>query len=307
MARFLFSRFLQAVVVLWVVATLTFVLMHLVPGGPFDRERRLPPEVLANIAAKYRLDDPLPVQYLRYLKDLLGGNLGLSYKYVDRTVNAIVADSLPVSARLGLYALLFTLLFSFPVGLLAAASPNTWRDRLALFVATLGVSLPSFVLGAFLMWFFSLKLGWVDSGGWGQASSMLLPIVTLGAAPAAYLSYLLRSTLIESLGEDFIRTARAKGLGEAEVLFKHALRNSLIPVLTVFGPLAAALITGSFVVEYVFAIPGMGRFYVTAVTDRDYPMIMGVTMVYTVLLVGANLLVDLFYALVDPRIKIRGE
>jgi oligopeptide transport system permease protein len=307
MAPFLTRRFLQAVVVLWVVATLTFVLMHLVPGGPFDRERHLPPEVLANIAAKYRLDDPLPVQYLRYLKDLLGGNLGLSYKYVDRTVNAIVADTLPVSATLGLYALLFTLLFSFPLALLAASRPNTWSDRLALLLATLGVSLPSFVLGAFLMWFFSLKLGWVDSGGWERASNMLLPVVTLGAAPAAYLSYLLRSTLIESLGEDFIRTARAKGLGEAAILFKHALSNSLIPVLTVLGPLAAALITGSFVVEYVFAIPGMGRFYVAAVTDRDYPMIMGVTMVYTALLVGANLLVDLFYALVDPRIKIQNE
>jgi oligopeptide transport system permease protein len=307
MGRFLISRVLQGVVVLWVVATLTFLLMHLVPGGPFDRERHLPPEILANIAAKYRLDDPLPVQYLRYLKDLLGGNLGLSYKYVDRTVNAIVADTLPVSATLGLYALLFALLFSFPVSLVAASRPNTLSDRLALFLATLGVSLPSFVLGAFLMWFFSLKLGWVDSGGWGQGSSMILPVVTLGAAPAAYLSYLLRTTLIESLGEDFIRTARAKGLGEPAVLVKHALRNSLIPVLTVLGPLGAALVTGSFVVEYVFAVPGMGRFFITAVTDRDYPMIMGVTMMYTALLVGGNLLVDLCYTLVDPRIKIQDE
>jgi oligopeptide transport system permease protein len=307
MARFLTSRLLQAVIVLWIVATLTFALMHLVPGGPFDRERRLPPELLANIAAKYRLDDPLPVQYLRYLTDLLRGNLGLSYRYVDRTVNAIVADTLPVSAGLGLFALLFALLFSFPVALAAASRPGAWSDRLALFLATLGVSLPSFVLGAFLMWLFSLKLGWVDSGGWGPAFSMILPTVTLGAAPAAYLSYLLRSTLIENLGEDFIRTARAKGVGEAAVLFKHALRNSLLPVLTVLGPLAAALITGSFVVEYVFAIPGMGRFYITAVTDRDYPMIMGVTMVYTALLVLANLLVDLCYALVDPRIKIQDD
>jgi oligopeptide transport system permease protein len=305
MVRFLIDRLIQAVAVLWVVATLTFVLMHLVPGGPFDRERRLPPEVLANIAAKYRLEDPLAVQYLRYLKDLLGGNLGLSYRYVDRTVNAIVADTFPVSATLGLCALLLAFLFSFPLALLAARRPNTWSDRLTLLLATLGVSLPSFVLGAFLMWVFSMKLGWVDFGGWERASSMILPITTLAAAPAAYLSYLLRSTLIESLGEDFIRTARAKGLGEAAVLFKHALRNSLIPLLTVFGPMAAALVTGSFVVEYVFAIPGMGRFYITAVTDRDYPMIMGVTMVYTALLVSANLLVDLCYALVDPRIKVR--
>jgi oligopeptide transport system permease protein len=305
MQRFLVSRFLQALAVLWVVATLTFVLMRLVPGGPFDRERRLPPEVLANIAAKYRLDDPLSVQYLRYLTELLNGNLGLSYKYVDRTVNMIVADTLPVSAFLGGAALLFALAISFPLSLWAASRPNTWADRFALFIVTLGLSIPNFVLGALLMWLFSLQLGWLRSGSWGSPASVVLPAVTLGAAPAAYLSYLLRSTLVENLGEDFVRTARAKGLSETAVLFKHALRNSLIPVLTVLGPLAATLLTGSFVVEYVFAIPGMGRFYITAVTDRDYPMIMGVTMVYTALLVGANLIVDLLYSLIDPRIKVQ--
>ncbi|MGH7844318.1 MAG: ABC transporter permease [Candidatus Binatia bacterium] len=305
MQRFLVSRFLQALAVLWVVATLTFVLMRLLPGGPFDRERRLPPEVLANIAAKYRLDDPLPVQYLRYLTDLLGGNLGLSYKYVDRTVNMIVADTLPVSAFLGLSALVFALVTSFPLSLWAASRPNTWADRLALFLATFGLSIPNFILGALLMWFFSLQLGWLRSGSWGSPASAILPTITLGAAPAAYLSYLLRSTLIENMGEDFVRTARAKGLSEAAVLLKHALRNSLIPVLTVLGPLAATLLTGSFVVEYVFAIPGMGRFYITAVSDRDYPMIMGVTMVYTALLVCANLAVDLLYSLIDPRIKVQ--
>jgi oligopeptide transport system permease protein len=305
MQRFLASRFLQALAVLWVVATLTFGLMRLVPGGPFDRERRLPPEVLANIAAKYRLDDPLLVQYLHYMTDLIRGNLGLSYKYVDRTVNMIVADTLPVSAFLGLSALVFALVISFPLAVWAASRPNTWADRLALFLATLGLSIPNFVLGALLMWLFSLQLGWLRSGSWGSPANVILPTITLGAAPAAYLSYLLRSTLIENLGEDFVRTARAKGLSEAAVIFKHALRNSLIPVLTVLGPLAATLLTGSFVVEYVFAIPGMGRFYITAVTDRDYPMIMGVTMVYTALLVCANLVVDLLYSLIDPRIKVQ--
>ncbi|HWP58175.1 MAG TPA: ABC transporter permease [Candidatus Acidoferrales bacterium] len=304
MHRFLAGRLAQALGVLWLVATLTFVLLRLVPGGPFDRERRLPPEVLANIAAKYRLDEPLPAQYLRYLSGLVRGDLGLSYRYVDRTVNAIVAETLPVSALLGGCAFLLALAVALLVGLFAGARPDTWADRLFLFVATLGISLPNFILGALLAWLFSLRLGWLPSGSWGAPADLVLPAITLGAAPAAYLSHLLRATLIENLGADFIRTARAKGLSEGAVLLKHALRNSLIPVLTVCGPLAAALVTGSFVVEYVFAVPGMGRFYISAVTDRDYPVIMGVTIVYTALLVLANLVVDLVYAVVDPRIKI---
>ena len=303
MLRFLLRRILHGIAVLWVVATLTFVLMHVTPGGPFDRERRLPPEVLANIAAKYHLDEPLINQYGRYLRDLVRGDLGPSYKYVDRNVADIVRDTLPVSATLGLMSLAFALLLSFPAGLCAAYYHNSWPDRWSMFLAALGISLPHFILGALLIWLFSVQLGWLQAGGWDDATSVILPTVTLGAAPAAYLSHLLRSTLLETLGEDFIRTARAKGLRESVVLWKHALRNSLIPILTVLGPLAAALVTGSFVIEYVFAVPGMGRFFITAVTDRDYPMIMGVTLVYTALLVGANFFVDLFYSLIDPRIK----
>ena len=279
--------------------------MHITPGGPFDRERRLPPEVLANIAAKYHLDEPWLSQYVRYLKGIARGDLGPSYKYLDRSVSDIVLDTLPVSALLGSLALAFALIFSFPTGLCAAYYHNSWTDRWCMFMATLGISLPHFILGALLIWFFSLQLGWFQAGRWGQITSVVLPTITLGAAPAAYLSYLLRSTLLETLGEDFIRTARAKGLREIIILFKHALSNSLIPILTVLGPLTAALVTGSFVVEYVFAIPGMGRFFITAVTDRDYPLIMGVTLVYTALLVGANLLVDLSYSFIDPRIKSR--
>lgn len=303
MVRFLLKRLLHALAVLWVVATLTFVLLHITPGGPFDRERRLPLEVMANIAAKYHLDEPLWSQYVRYMKGIVHGDLGPSYKYLDRNVSDIVADTLPVSASLGALALLLALALSFPVGVSAAYYHNSWTDRFCLFLATLGISLPSFVLGALLIWIFSLQLGWFQAGRWGDMSSVVLPTLTLGAAPAAYLSYLLRSSLLDALGEDFIRTARAKGLKEKVVLYKHALSNSLIPVLTVLGPLTAALVTGSFVVEYVFAIPGMGRFFITAVTDRDYPMIMGVTLVYTSLLVAANLLVDLLYSVVDPRIR----
>jgi oligopeptide transport system permease protein len=303
MLTFLLRRLLHGLAVLWVVATLTFALLRLAPGGPFDSERRLPPEVLANIQAKYHLDEPFLRQYLRYLTGILHGDFGPSYKYLDRDVNKIIADTLPTSALLGLLALLVAVILSFPAGLIAAYFRNSWIDRLALLAATLGISLPHFILGALLIWLFALQLGWLQAGRWDNVASMILPTVTLSAAPAAYIAALLRSTLIENLGEDFIRTARAKGLRESVVLFKHALRNSLVPVLTVMGPLTAALLTGSFVVEYVFAIPGMGRFFITAVTDRDYPLIMGVTLVYTALLIAANLVVDLCYSYVDPRIR----
>jgi oligopeptide transport system permease protein len=304
MLRFLFKRLFHGLAVIWVVATLTFILLRLAPGGPFDRERKLPPEVLANVEAKYHFNEPLFSQYLRYLTGVMHADLGPSYKYLDRRVNQIIAETFPTSALLGLLALVFALMLSFPAGLVAARFRNSWLDRFILLAATLGISVPHFILGALLVWLFALQLGWLQAGRWDNAASMILPAVTLGAAPAAYLAALLRSSLIEALGEDFIRTARAKGLREGAVLLQHALRNSLIPVLTVMGPLVAALVTGSFVVEYVFAIPGMGRFFITAVTDRDYPLIMGVTLVYTTLLVAANFLVDLLYLVVDPRIRV---
>lgn len=305
MFSFLLKRLLHAAGVLWVVVTLTFVLMHVTPGGPFDRERRLPPEVLANIAAKYHLDEPWPSQYVRYLKGMVQGDFGPSYKYLDRTVGDIVLETFPTSALLGLFALAFALLLSLAAGICAASFHNSWPDRSCMLFATVGISLPNFILGGLLIWLFSVRLGWLRAGGWGEMTGAVLPTITLGAAPAAYLSYLIRSTLLETLEEDFIRTARAKGVKETVVLLKHALGNSLIPVLTVLGPLLAALVTGSFVVEYVFAIPGMGRFFITAVTDRDYPLIMGVTLVYTAILVCANLLVDLLYSVFDPRIKVQ--
>lgn len=303
MLFFLAKRLFHGVVVLWVVATLTFLLLRVAPGGPFDRERKLPPEVIANIEAKYHLDEPLPAQYLRYITGIASGDLGPSYKYLDRGVREVIADTLPTSALLGLLALGFALALALPAGLLAAYYRDSWIDRGCMFVATLGISVPHFVLGAALIWTVALELDWLQAGRWDRWDSVVLPMMTLGAAPAAYLAALLRSTLLETLGEDFIRTARAKGLQESVVVLRHALRHSLIPLLTVMGPLTAALLTGSFVVEYVFAIPGMGRFFITAVTDRDYPLIMGVTLVYTALLVLANLVIDLLYGTVDPRIR----
>jgi oligopeptide transport system permease protein len=303
MIAFLLKRSLHGIMVLWVVATLTFVLLRLAPGGPFDRDRRLPPEVMANIEAKFHLDEPLSKQYVRYLSGLPRGDFGPSYKYLDRGVKEVIADSLPISVVLGGLAIFFALAIAFPAGLVSAYYRNSSIDRFCMFLATLGISVPNFILGALLIWTVALQLGWLQAGRWDQWSSAVLPTITLGAAPAAYLAALLRSTLVETFGEDFIRTARAKGVTERAVILKHALRHSLIPVLTVMGPLTAALLTGSFVIEYVFAIPGMGRFFITAVTDRDYPLIMGVTLVYTVILVGANLLVDLLYGYVGPRIR----
>jgi len=303
MISLLLKRFFHGLVVLWVVATLTFLLLRIAPGGPFDSERKLPPEVIANLEAKYHLDEPVWQQYLRYLAGIAQGDFGPSYKYLDRGVTEIIADTLPTSVLLGGLALLFAILISFPSALVAAYYRNSIVDRFCMFIATLGISLPNFILGALLIWAIALKLGWLYAARWDRWSSAVLPTITLGAAPAAYLAALLRSTLIDSFGEDFVRTARAKGLKESTVIAKHALRHSLIPVLTVMGPLAAALLTGSFVVEFVFAIPGMGRFFITAVTDRDYPLIMGVTLIYTAILVSANFLVDVLYGYVDPRIR----
>jgi len=303
MVSLLLKRFLHGVVVLWVVATLTFLLLRVAPGGPFDSERKLPPEVIANLEAKYHLDEPVWQQYARYLAGIAQGDFGPSYKYLDRGVAEIIADTLPTSALLGILAIAFAILISFPLGLLAAYYKNSLIDRVCLLFATLGISLPNFLLGALLIWTVALQLGWLQAARWDQWSSAILPMITLGAAPAAYLAALLRSTLIDTFGEDFVRTARAKGLKESTVVVKHTLCNSLIPVLTVMGPVTAALLTGSFVVEYVFAIPGMGRFFINAVTDRDYPLIMGVTLVYTAVLVCANFLVDMLYGYVDPRIR----
>lgn len=304
MTSLLLKRLSHGLLVLWVVATLTFLLLRIAPGGPFDSERKLPPEVIANLEAKYHLDEPVWQQYARYLGGVVQGDLGPSYKYLDRGVTDIIAETLPTSIVLGSLAMLFAVLVALPAGLIAAYFRNSPIDRCCMSVAALGISLPNFVLGALLIWGVALRLGWLQIGRWDDWSSVILPTITLGAAPAAFLAALLRSTLIETMSEDFVRTARAKGLKEIWVIAKHALLHSLIPVLTVMGPLAAALLTGSFVVEFVFAIPGMGRFFITAVTDRDYPLIMGVTLVYTTLLVGANLLVDLLYGLVDPRIRV---
>ena len=287
------------------VATLTFIIMHWVPGGPFDSDKILPPEIIANIEAKYHLDKPLPLQYLLYMKQLLQGDLGPSYKYLGRDVSDIIRDTFPVSFTLGLCAVLVVLGLGIPAGMISAYWKNSLLDRSVLLFAAMGISVPSFVLGAILVWIFSHHWHLLPPALWEGPRHMVLPAFALGAGFAGYIARLTRTTLLDVLDSDYIRTARAKGLTESTILFKHALKNSIYPIVSVMGPLTAGLITGSFVIEYIFSIPGMGRFFITAVTNRDYPLIMGVTLVYAVLIVIANTIVDMVYSWLDPRVTLK--
>jgi oligopeptide transport system permease protein len=307
MTFFIFRRILWGIPVLLTVATLTFGLLHVVPGGPFDTEKNLPAEIKANVEAKYHLDRPVWDQYVLYLSGLLRGDLGPSFKYTGRTVGDVISDSLPVSVQLGLLSLGLSLVFGIGAGIAAAVRPRGWTDRLSMLVATAGISVPSFVIGALLIMVFAFDWKLLPPALWEGWRNLVLPSVTLALLPAAYVARLTRSSLLEVIGRDYIRTGRAKGLGEGTILFKHALVNALSPVISFVGPLTAALVTGSFVVEYMYSIPGMGRFFITAVTNRDYPLIMGVTLVYAVLIVLANIAVDLVLAWTDPRIRLEGR
>ncbi|MGZ3653539.1 MAG: ABC transporter permease [Bdellovibrionota bacterium] len=304
MATFLVRRILIIFATLLVLATLTFFLLRIVPGGPFDSEKALPPEIKANVDAKFGLDKPLPVQYVNYLYGMVHFDFGPSFKYEGRTVSEIISDTLPTSVELGAYSLILSILIGLPLGIISAYKQNTWVDFSAMFLAVAGISLPSYFVGAMLIYVFALQFHILPAALWDDWTSKILPVITLGSRPASLIARLTRASLLESIRSDYVRTARAKGLSESVVVLKHALRNSLIPVLTLLGPLAAYVLTGTFVIEYIFAIPGMGKYFIDAVTNRDYPLIMGVTMVYGFVLVVANLIVDICYALVDPRIRI---
>lgn len=304
MISFILRRILWAIPVLWIVATLTFIIMHVVPGGPFDKEKKLPPEIKANVEAKYHLNETIPRQYFLYMSGLLRGDLGPSYKYLGRTVQDVIADTFPVSIELGFLALLIALVLGLTVGIVSSWTPHSLWDRGAMFLATAGVSTPNFVLGVFLVYIFSYRLRIFPPALWGDLRHAFLPAVALGLGPAAYIARLSRSSILETNQQDYVRTARAKGLSEGKILFRHILRNAMTPVVTILGPLTAALVTGSFVVEFIFSAPGMGKFFITAVTNRDYPLIMGVTLIYAVLIVIANLAVDLLYSWIDPRVKL---
>lgn len=304
---YLIRRLVAGFAVLFIVATLTFFVLRIIPGGPFDRDRVLPEKIRQNVEAKYGLDQPLWRQYATYMAGLAQGDLGPSFKYIGRSVNDVLADSFPVSLLLGLAGLAVAILVGIPAGLISAARAGRGWDVASLLISTLGISAPTFVLGAVLIYVFSFRLRWLPPALWEGPAHLVLPALALGLVPAALITRLTRSALIETLGEDYIRTAFAKGLSERAVLFKHAFKNAIPPVVTFMGLLVANLITGSFIVEKIFAIPGMGKFFITAVTNRDYPLVVGTTLIYTLLVVLANLAVDLAYRWLDPRIRMGGE
>jgi ABC-type dipeptide/oligopeptide/nickel transport system permease component len=313
MGRYIVRRVLWMIPVLFFISIVTFALAHAVPGGPFDREKPLPAEIVANLNRYYGLDQPLWKQYTDYMgmtrnpsgvyAGLLQGKFGPSYTTRSRTVNDIFAAHLPVSATLGLVSLAIGVGMGVPLGVIAALKQNTRWDYITMGIAIFGVSVPNIVLGPLFILIFALTLGWFPVAGWGRPEQLVMPAVALGLHESAIIARLTRASMLQVIREDYIRTARAKGLKERAVMVRHALKNAFIPVATVLGPMFAALLTGTFVVEQIFAIPGLGKYFITSITNRDYPVVMGTVLLYAVFLVIANLMVDLTYAFLDPRIK----
>ena len=303
MLAFIFKRLLSLIPVILVVSLATFMLMHAVPGGPFDREKALPQAVIDNLNAKYHLDDPLWKQYVDYMYGFVRFDLGPSIAYRSRTVNDILAQQWPATAILGLASFAIAVLGGIPLGLIGAIKQNTLYDFTAMGVSMFGLSIPNMALGPLLMWIFALNLGWFPVATWGTPLHVVLPAITLGTAYMASFARLTRAAMLQVIREDYIQTARAKGLRNTVVMMKHALRNALIPVTTMAGPAFAGIMTGSMIVERIFAIPGIGKYYVTSVTNRDYPVIMATTLIFALVVVLMNAVVDVSYALLDPRIR----
>lgn len=313
MGRYIARRVIWLIPVLFVISVMTFALTKLVPGGPFNSEKPLPAEIIANLNRYYGLDQPAWKQYTDYMgltrnpsgqfAGILQGDFGPSYASRSRTVNDIIGQHLPVSAQLGASALLISVGLGVPLGVLAALKQNTIWDYVSMGLAIVGVSVPAIVSGPILILVFALMLGWFPVAGWGSPSQIIMPAFALGLGSMAVIARLTRASMLQVIHEDYIRTARAKGLGERAVMVRHALKNAFIPVATILGPMFAAVMTGTFVIERIFAIPGLGKFFVSSITNRDVPVIMGTTLLYAVVLVAANLVVDITYAFLDPRIK----
>ena len=303
MIRFISRRFLEFIPVLFAIVTITFFLVRLAPGGPFDAERQPSPEVLRQLQAHYNLDAPLFRQYTDYLGSLVRGDLGPSFRKPSHSVREWILMRIPVSLELGLYGLLVALSVGLTAGLIAVLRPNSWFDHAPMSLAMVGICIPNFVLGPLLVLVFSLWLGWLPVSGWNSFAHKILPSATLGAAYAAYIARLTRGGMLEILSQDFIRTARAKGVSEAGVLLRHGLRGGIQPVVAFLGPAIAGIMTGSFVVETIFQVPGLGREFVEAAFNRDYTMILGTVLVYAVLVMVLNLVADVVHAWLDPRLR----
>ncbi|MEY4630551.1 MAG: hypothetical protein RIQ81_671 [Pseudomonadota bacterium] len=303
MILYILKRLLAMIPVLWIIATLTFVLMKAAPGGPFDSERQIPAEILKNIEEQYHLNDPLLVQYGRFLGQLARFDLGPSFRYAGRSVNDIIAETFPVSATLGILALIYALLLGVAAGLFAASKPNSVRDYSAMGISMLGICMPSFVIGPLLVLVFASTLKWLPVAGWDSWKDMILPSLTLGTSYAAYISRLTRAGLMDIIRQDYIRTAKAKGLSGFAIMVRHTMRGGLLPVVSFMGPAVAAVVTGSLVVETIFNIPGLGRFFVQSALNRDYTLVMGTVLFLAVLVLLCNLVTDVIYAFLDPRVR----
>ena len=299
---YILKRVLLAILTIWIVITITFFVMHAVPGGPFMSEKAISKEAQAALEAKYGLDKPLTEQYFTYLKDIVTRfDFGPSLKQRGRQVIDVIVDGMRTSVKLGLIAAMMAAIFGVVLGALAALRRNTVLDKTIMVITTAFISMPSFIMGTFLLLFFSVKLGWFPANG-STGAGLVLPVITLSLSPMANITRLTRSSMLDVLGQDYIRTARAKGVSSRKIIFGHALKNSLIPVLTYVGPMLAFIVTGSMVVEQIFAVPGIGRQFVSSINNRDYTMIMGTTIVLASLIVIMNLVTDILYKVVDPRI-----
>ena len=315
--KFLIKRIAMGLVTLWLVITITFFLIHMLPGDPFQSEKAIPPKVKENLMAKYHLDRPLGEQYVEYLQNIAKGDLGASMKVRGRTVNDVINKSFFVSADLGARSIIFALVLGIPLGIIAALKRGKYQDKLSMIIAIIGISVPSFVLAGlmqkyfvdihngiliengFLPEFFRIRLS-----GWDSPEKKILPVVALGLYTVALIARLLRDKMIEVMGQDYIRLAIAKGVKPKNIVFRHALRNAILPIITIMGPTIAAVLTGSFVIEKMFSIPGLGKYFVDSINDRDYTMVLGVTVFYAIFLIIMMILVDIVYVLVDPKIKL---
>lgn len=302
MAKYIVKRVTMGLLSVFVVATLTFFIMNMVPGGPFMAEKSISPAALASLNEKYGLDQPLGVQYVNYMGKLVHGDLGPSLKQRGRNVSDIITTKLPVSARLAGIAVLAALCLGIPMGCVAAYNRSKWADNAIIVFATCGIAIPSFISSTLLLYSFQKVLPTVGLNEW---RSYIMPATALAIYPTAYITRLMRSSLLDVMGQDYMRTARAKGVSNFKILFKHALRNAILPVVTYVGPMLAYLMTGSFVVEKIFTIPGLGRDFVSAITNRDYMLIMGTTILLAAVVITANVIVDILYKIIDPRIKLK--
>jgi len=302
---FYIRRIISILITIILITSLTFTMMHSIPGGPFTRERPVPDEILRALNEKYNLDDPKIVQYFNYMKGLVTFDLGPSYSKIGTSVNEMIESGFPVSAKIGLMATLLIIVIGIPFGIISALKQNQTIDYVVMVIATLGITVPSFVIATLFIYFFAGKLGWVPTFGLSTPASYVGPVLALAGYSLSFVTRLTRSSMLEVMRQDYIRTARANGLKEFSVIYKHAIKNALIPVVTYIGPMIAAILTGSFVIEKIFAIPGIGRHFVESVSNRDYTTIMGITVFYAFFYLIMIFLVDIAYSLLDPRIKLK--